>query len=264
MRLARDTYDRHLGRHGRAAPDAVFCALNLSAAYAAVGEHGRARELAAEVRAAYESSLGGGHPNTLAAANNLAIYLRCTGDLRQALQLATDTLAKLRGTLGHDHPFSLAAAVNLAACLGDTEDLPQAESLQRDTLRDLQKKLGPRHPDTLACEAGLAVTLHRAGQDEEAEHVRARTLKAFTHVDGNHPDMKLLQDWRYISRDLEAPRSRSLNRRSTQHIDELAMPSHACDQKVKIVQDRSDASSAHRRRRGTEAQRQTERSARAP
>jgi hypothetical protein len=206
MRLARDTHERYLGRHGRAVPDALRCALNLAAAYAAVGENARARELAAEVRGDYESSLGDGHPNTLAAANNLAIYLRRTGDLPQARQLATDTLAKLRGTLGHDHPFSLASAINLAACLGDTQDLPQAESLQRDTLRDLQKKLGPRHPDTLACEAGLAVTLHRAGQDEEAEHARARTLKAFTHVDGNHLDMKLLQDWRYISRDLEAPR----------------------------------------------------------
>jgi hypothetical protein len=109
------------------------------------------------------------------------------------------------GTLGRDHPFSLASAINLAACLGDTEDLPRARSLQNLTPRDLQKKLGSRHPDTLACEAGLAVTLQRDGQDEEAEHIRARTLEGFTCADHNHPDMKLLRDWRYVSRDLEAP-----------------------------------------------------------
>jgi tetratricopeptide (TPR) repeat protein len=205
MRLARDTHERYLRRHDRAVPDALRCTLNLAAAHAAVGENDRARELAAKARAACAASLGGGHPNTLAAANNLAIYLRCTGDLPQALQLAEHTLAKLRGTLGDEHPFSLVSAVNLAACLGDAEDLPRAGSLQRNALRDFQKKLGPRHPDTLACQAGLAVTLHRAGQDEEAEHVRARILEVLAYVDDNHPDITLLRDWRYISRDLDAP-----------------------------------------------------------
>ena len=62
MHLARDTYERYLRRHDQEVPDALRCALNLAAAYAAVGDNDRARELAAKTRAAYDSSLGDSHP----------------------------------------------------------------------------------------------------------------------------------------------------------------------------------------------------------
>jgi hypothetical protein len=156
---------------------------------AAVGDHDRARRLAADTLARRRRVLGDDHPDTLSSANNLARVLRALGEVTQACRIADDTLTRRRVVLGVDHPSTLSSANNLVVDLAAVGDHDRARRLAANTLARRRRVLGENHPDTLSSANNLAHVLRIQGEYEEARRIDEDTLRRRRNVLGeHHPD----------------------------------------------------------------------------
>jgi tetratricopeptide (TPR) repeat protein len=169
------------GQHGRAAwhlhralagrvrvlgqdhPDTLASRGNLSYAYLAAGDLGRAIPVFEQVLADSVRVLGQDHPDTLASRGNLAGTYVAAGDLGRAIPLLEQVLADSVRVLGQDHPDTLFSGGNLAYAYEDAGDLGRAIPLFKQVLADSARVRGKDDGYTKIMRRSLATARRNLG-----------------------------------------------------------------------------------------------------
>jgi hypothetical protein len=132
----------------------------------ATGYPARARDLFAELPAAYEHALGPEHPLTLAARHNLAYWTGLAGEFATARDMCAELLPVRERVTGPEHPDTLITLESLASFIGFAGDPATARNLWADLLTLREGLLGAEHPDTLRTGGMVAFWTRRAEKQQ--------------------------------------------------------------------------------------------------
>lgn len=122
----------------------------------AVGDGGRAVELAESIRTECETLLGPDHPDSLAASDNVVVAYVAARRAAEGIPLAQEVLTARERVLGSDHQDTLASRYTLAYAHEYAGQLPEAADLYRTAYNDYARMYGPDNPQTVTVGAALA------------------------------------------------------------------------------------------------------------
>jgi hypothetical protein len=123
---------------------------------AAVGDGGRAAELADSIRTECETLLGPDHPDSLAASDNLVIAYVAAGRSSEGIPLAEDVLDAREQILGPEHPDTLASRYSVAYAQEYAGQLDDAVTNYDRAYTEYARVYGADNPQTLTVAAALA------------------------------------------------------------------------------------------------------------
>jgi hypothetical protein len=122
----------------------------------AVGDGGRAVELAESIRQECETLLGPDHPGTLAASDNLVIAYVAARRASDGIPLAEEVLGAREQQLGRSHQDTLASRYTLAYAHEYAGHLDEAVRLYDTAYTEYARVYGADHPQTLTVGGALA------------------------------------------------------------------------------------------------------------
>jgi hypothetical protein len=122
----------------------------------AVGDGGRAVELAESIRTECETLLGPDHPDSLAASDNVVVAYVAARRAADGIPLAQEVLTARERVLGADHQDTLASRYTLAYAHEYAGQLAEAAELYRTAYNDYARMYGPDNPQTITVGAALA------------------------------------------------------------------------------------------------------------
>ncbi|CAM5441149.1 MULTISPECIES: FxSxx-COOH system tetratricopeptide repeat protein [Streptomyces] len=146
VRQVTEVLEGYRNSFGPGHPFTMFCINNLATYHRALGESGRAAELAEQAHTALARALGNEHPATLSAGASLANALADLGRLEEAEHFERLAVTGLRKRLGPTHPDTLAAMANLAITLRALGHDKEATKLHQEAETELVQRLGETHP----------------------------------------------------------------------------------------------------------------------
>jgi hypothetical protein len=122
----------------------------------AVGDGGRAVELAESIRTECETLLGPEHPDSLAASDNLVIAYVAAGRAADGIGLAEDVLDARERVLGTDNLDTLASRYTVAYAHEYAGQLDEAASRYDRAYTEYARVLGADNPQTFTVAGALA------------------------------------------------------------------------------------------------------------
>jgi tetratricopeptide (TPR) repeat protein len=122
----------------------------------AVGDGGRAVELAESIRTECETLLGPEHPDSLAASDNLVIAYVAAGRAADGIGLAEDVLDARERVLGADNLDTLASRYTVAYAHEYAGQLDEAASRYDRAYTEYARVLGADNPQTFTVAGALA------------------------------------------------------------------------------------------------------------
>jgi len=137
----------------------------------AVGDGGRAVELAESIRTECETLLGPDHPDSLAASDNLVIAYVAAGRSEDGIPLAEDTLESRERVLGEEHPDTLASRYSVAYAREYAGQLDEAITCYDKAYTEYARVYGADNPQTVT----VAGALDRVRAQQPAVKGRHRT-----------------------------------------------------------------------------------------
>ncbi|WP_030205197.1 FxSxx-COOH system tetratricopeptide repeat protein [Streptomyces sp. NRRL S-87] len=211
------TLERQVTALGPSHPHTYMTTSGLAMDLGALGQYGKAMELATAAHNGFSQIFHEAHPRTLAAANNRALNLRMVGRYKDAYNIDEEVYRLRQEVLGPEHPYTLSSAQNLARDLREIGRYEESAQLLSRTYQTYKDGLGRAFPGTLAAGKSLAVSLRRAGLLEDAlrltKATRARYKAKYTSV---NPDL-LACDLNYAA-DLFAAGEAELARDTAQEV----------------------------------------------
>jgi Mrp family chromosome partitioning ATPase len=122
----------------------------------AVGDGGRAVELAESIRSECETLLGPEHPDSMAASDNVVIAYVAARRASEGIPLAREVLETRERVLGADHQDTLSSRYTLAYAHEYAGRLGEAAELYQAAYTGYLRTYGPDNPQTATVGAALA------------------------------------------------------------------------------------------------------------
>ncbi|TJZ44028.1 tetratricopeptide repeat protein [Streptomyces piniterrae] len=165
-------------------PHALTALLETSYALGRLGRHFEAHQIAVQVLAGRERTLGPDHPDTLGCRHHLAFNLARLGRLEDCCAMAGEVAGARARVLGPGHPDTLATRYELAYVQGRLGKWAEALRSYQEVAAARTGTLGPAHPDTLAARYEVGISLGRLGRGAEALAVYRDLVAARTRAQG--------------------------------------------------------------------------------